>query len=329
MPDIIQVGLGPIGQQMVEYALQRPSLNIVGAVDVDPQKIGRDVGEFCGLAPLGILISATLDEAIRKRKPHVALVTTVSSLKAFEPQAVEIARAGIHIVSTCEELFFPWNTQPEIARRIDAVCTENNVVCLGAGVNPGYLMDFLPTVLSGLCQHVKSVNVWRVQDAAVRRIPFQRKIGAGLPLDEFEAKRKAGTLRHVGLPESIDFIAHRLGWKLDRRIEILEPIIAEKGITAGYKPIAKGMVCGVRQVGCGFVGEDEVIRLTFVAAIGQPDPYEQIEIDGVPTVHCRISGGINGDAATCGIALNCIGSVLRSAPGLKTMADIPPVAFLP
>ena len=58
MPDIIQVGLGPIGQQMVEYALQRPSLNIVGAVDVDPQKIGRDVGEFCGLAPLGILISA-------------------------------------------------------------------------------------------------------------------------------------------------------------------------------------------------------------------------------------------------------------------------------
>lgn len=328
MIDIIHVGMGPLGQMMVQHALERKCLNIVGAVDVDPRKAGRDLGEFCDRPPLGIAISPTLAEAIKDRLPQVALVTTVSSLVALEPQVAEIAAAGIHIVSTCEELFFPWRTQPETARRIDETCRRHGVVCLGTGVNPGYLMDFLPTVLSGLCRTVKSVKVWRVQDASVRRIPFQQKIGAGLTLEQFEEKRKAGTLRHVGLPESVDFIAHRIGWTLDRTTQTLEPIIAERDIATGYRPIAKGMARGVRQVGSGFVGDEEVIRLTFVAAVGEPESYEQIEIDGEPPVRSRIAGGVNGDIATCAIALNCIGPVLKSAPGLRTMADVPPIAFL-
>jgi len=325
--DIIHVGMGPLGQMMVQHALERKCLNIVGAVDVDPRKACRDLGEFCDRPPLGIAISPTLAEAIKDRLPQVALVTTVSSLVALEPQVAEIAAAGIHIVSTCEELFFPWRTQPETAQRIDETCRRHGVVCLGTGVNPGYLMDFLPTVLSGLCRNVKSVKVWRVQDASVRRIPFQQKIGAGLTLEQFEAKRNAGTLRHVGLPESVDFIAHRMGWTLGRNTQTLEPIIAEKDIATGYRPIAKGMARGVRQVGSGFVGDEEVIRLTFVAAVGEPESYEQIEIDGEPPVRSRIAGGVNGDIATCAIALNCIGSVLKSAPGLRTMAEIPPVAY--
>jgi hypothetical protein len=327
MINTVHVGIGPIGQKMVKYAVERGCFNIVGAVDPDPDKAGKDLGELCGINPLGITVSSNLDDAIKVEKPEVAIVTTVSSVVAFESQIVELAKAKLHIVATCEELFYPWNTQPELSKRIDEICRENGVVCLGTGVNPGYLMDFLPTVLTAPCQNVKKVEVWRVQDASVRRIPFQQKIGAGLTLEEFEIKRKSGTLRHVGLPESVDFIAKRLGWKLDKNTETLEPVIAEKDINTGYKPITKGMACGVHQVGRGFVGDKEVIALNFKAAVGEPESYEQVRIDGEPEIQSIITGGVNGDIATCAITLNAVRSVLAASPGLKTMGDIPPVAF--
>jgi len=98
---------------------------------------------------------------------------------------------------------------------------------------------------------------------------------------EFEAKKNADTLRHVGLTESVDFIAKRLGWKLDRNVKTLEPIIADKDIRTGYKPISKGMVCGVHQVGKGLVGKREVIVLNFRAAVGESESYDRVEIDEV------------------------------------------------
>jgi hypothetical protein len=250
-------------------------------------------------------------------------VTTVSSLKAFEPQLASLAQRKLPVVSTCEELAFPWRRQPELAQRIDRLCRDHGIACVGTGVNPGFLMDYLPAVLTGLCQKVTGVRVWRIQDASVRRIPFQQKIGAGLTTQQFEAKVRDGSLRHVGLPESVDFIAARLGWPLDKTTESIEPVMAEQAVTTGYQPIAQGMVRGVYQVGRGFVGRDEVITLTFRAVVGEPESYEEIRIEGDPTFRSRIAGGINGDIATCAVTLNVVRSILAVAPGLKTMADLP------
>ena len=327
MINTVHVGIGPLGQKVLRYAVERRSFNIVGAVDPDPEKAGRDLGQLCGIEPLGITIRDNLADAIKGQSVDVALLTTVSSIVALESQVAEIANAKLNIVSTCEELFYPWKTNPEVAKRIDEICRSNGVACVGTGVNPGYLMDLLPTVLSGLCQNVSKVEVWRVQDASVRRVPFQQKIGAGLTLEQFEAKRKAGTLRHVGLPESVDFIAERLGFKLDKSTESLEPVITESQIDTGYKPISKGMACGVQQVGRGFVGDREVITLNFRAAVGEPESYDQVHIDGEPEIKSRIAGGVNGDIATCAITLNAVRSILQAGPGLKTMVQIPPIAY--
>jgi 4-hydroxy-tetrahydrodipicolinate reductase len=327
MINTVHVGIGPLGQKVLRYAVERGCFNIVGAVDPDPEKAGKDLGQLCGIEPLGVTVRDNLADAIKGQSVDVALVTTVSSIVAFESQVAELANAKLNIVSTCEELFYPWKTNSEVAKRIDEICRQNGVACVGTGVNPGYLMDLFPTILSGLCQNVKKVEVWRVQDASVRRIPFQQKIGAGLTLEEFEVKKKAGTLRHVGLPESVDFIAERLGWKLDKNTESLEPVIAENQIDSGYKPISKGMARGVHQVGRGFVGDREVITLNFRAAVGEPESYDQVHIDGEPEIKSRIAGGVNGDIATCAITLNTVRSILRASPGLKTMGQIPPIAF--
>jgi hypothetical protein len=323
MIEIVHVGLGPLGQKMVRSAVERGSFRVVGAVDTDPAKIGKDLGELCGMWRLGVSVCGTLEDAIRGKSPQVAVVTTVSSLAAFEPQVAQFAQAKLPVVSTCEELSFPWRRQPERAQRIDRLCRDHGIACVGTGVNPGFLMDYLPTVLAGLCQKVTAVRVWRVQDASIRRIPFQQKIGAGLTVQEFEVQRRDGTLRHVGLPESVDFIAARLGWQLDETTESIEPVMAERDIDSGYQPIAKGMARGVYQVGRGFRGGAEVITLTFRAAVGEPESYEEIRIEGDPAFSSRIAGGINGDIATCAVTLNVVRSILEVAPGLKTMADLP------
>lgn len=320
---IVQIGLGPLGQKVVRFALERGGMKIVAAVDTDPKKAGRDLGEVCSLKPLGITVSADLQSGLKRRRADVAVFTTVSSLKEHEKQIREAAQAKMSAVSSCEELSFPWRTQPRIAKRIDNLCKKMGVACVGTGVNPGFLMDYLPSVLTSVCQKITKIQITRVQDASKRRIPFQQKIGAGLTRAQFKARVPEGTLRHVGLIESLHMIAHAMNWKLDRTTESLKPVVAREIVTSGYVRIDPGIVCGVDQIAQGYISKKEVIRLEFRAAVGEKESFDSININGTPSIKSTIPWGINGDVATCAIIINAIRSITRVEPGLKTMLDLP------
>ena len=325
---VIQVGLGPIGQGIVKFLLEREGLELVAAVDTAADKIGKDVGQLCGLdKKIGIKVRDDLSETIEDTNPDVAIVSTASSMEKVAPLIEQILSASVAVVTTCEEMAYPWMTQGALSKRLDESARKAGVAVLATGVNPGFLMDFLPLCFTAICQKVEKIKVQRIQDASMRRVPFQQKIGAGLTLEQFEAKRENGTIRHVGLTESMHMIAARLGWKLEKTEDVLEPVVADKEITSGYIPIKPGMVAGVRQTGRGYVNGEEVITLEFVAAVGQNDPADVVEIDGQPKIKSIIPGGINGDVATCAIAVNAIGSIVSAEPGLRTMADMPPITF--
>jgi 4-hydroxy-tetrahydrodipicolinate reductase len=270
-----------------------------------------------------IPIKRTVEEALDGREADVAIVTTLSSLERIEDQLKGLAAAQLNIVSTCEELSYPWETKPQIAERIDEVCKENEVTCLGTGVNPGFLMDYLPAVLSSVCQEVEKVKVTRVQNASSRRIPFQQKIGAGLTDEQFDKKKKNGSLRHVGLPESVYMIARAMNWELDRVEETLVPVRASETITSGHTDIQRGNPSGVEQFGRGFLAGEEKITLHFRAAVGEEKSYDKVEIKGTPSFRSMIDGGVNGDIATSAITVNAVASVMQAKSGLKTMLDIP------
>ena len=327
MANAVVIGLGPLGQKVVRFALQRESIDIVGAVDIAPDKIGKDLGTLCGTKKLGIKVCPDLHTALKTAKADVALLTTVSSLKKLEPQVREIAGHKLNIVSTCEELSFPYASAPAVSKRMDRLCKRHGVTCLGTGVNPGFLMDFLPDILTAVSQNVRKITVRRFQDASPRRVPFQQKIGAGLTRSEVARRKAKGLLRHVGLTESVHMIAHAMKWRLTRVTETLRPIIAARRITSGYTPIRPGMACGVEQFGRGYVGKRQVITLHFRAAVGEPKSFDSVEIKGKPDVLSVIRGGVNGDVATCAIILNAIRSVASAEPGLKTMLDVPAVTF--
>ncbi len=326
--NVLQYGIGPIGAKITKFILDRENIKIVGAVDIDPEKIGKDLGEAAGIGrKLGVIISGNIEEELSRPNIDVVVLTTASGLDSIKPQLSEIVAHRINVVSTCEELTFPWKTNSSFSKEIDEAARLNNVSVLSTGVNPGFLMDFLPSALTAVSKDVEKILVERIQNAQFRRIPFQRKIGAGLTPGEFRKRIDDGSLRHVGLTESMHMIASKLGWELDKTEDIIEPVIAEERTEAGELIIEKGNALGVRQTGRGFSDGEELITLNFIAAVGQPSPKDRIFIKGTPDIDMTIKDGVNGDTATCAITVNAIEAVLNAEPGLRTMIDIPIVGW--
>lgn len=320
---LVQYGVGPIGIGLVKYALQKEGIKIVGAIDIDKNKVGKDLGELAVGKNLGIKVTDDADGLFRRTKPDVVLHSTGSYLKDVKPQLFEVMDAGADLISTCEELSYPFLKHPDISKELDAKARKKGVTLLGTGVNPGFVMDTLVITATGVCQDVRKISSFRIQDASVRRLPFQRKIGAGLTLAEFKAKVTEGTIRHVGFAESIAMIASALGWKLDRIEERVEPKIAEKSVASEHIRVEAGQAAGVDQTAWGIRNEEKVITLNLQAYLGCPEPRESIVVEGHPPIELTIKGGIHGDIATSAVVVNCIPRVINAQPGLSTMKDLP------
>jgi len=317
----VQIGLGPMGSSICRLAIEKEGIEIVGAVDL--MNVGKDVSEVLGLrGKLGVRVTDDV-KSVLTTKPDIVLHSTVSSLKMAEDQLETILKAKVSVISTCEELAYPWDIQDDIAYRLDSIARENKVVILGTGVNPGFCMDTFPIALTAVCQSVVHVRVARVQDARSRRLSFQKKIGAGCNLDEFEQMKKTGKLRHMGLRESTGMIAAAMGWSIEDYDETIEPVIADKEIRSDYFTVMKGQPAGVAQIATAKVSGRETIRMEFKAYLGAPDSYDTIWITGVPNLEVTVNGGIQGDLATSAIVTNAIPRVLSASPGLKTMKDMP------
>jgi 2,4-diaminopentanoate dehydrogenase len=317
---VICFGLGPIGSGLARVVASRPDFQIVGAVDVDPAKVGQDAGRAIGLdRDLKIKVSSDAAKVLAK-KADVVLHCTSSSLKLVEPQLTQIIRAKHNIVSTCEELAMPWG-QGAVAKRIDALAKKNKVTVLGTGINPGFMMDTLPIALTGVCQTVTSVRVNRVVDASKRRKPLQAKIGTGMTVQEFN--QKAGKqIRHVGLTESVALLARTLRWKLDKVEETIAPVVATQPIKTEYYQVEPGFVTGVEQYGYGVVDGKRVIELHLKMCVDAGDGVDEVWLEGTPSIHSRITG-VHGDLSTAAVATNSIRRIVAAPPGLVTMADIP------
>ncbi|MGD8627366.1 MAG: dihydrodipicolinate reductase [Anaerolineae bacterium] len=320
---IIQYGLGPIGSAVARHVVARAGIALVGGIDIDPDKVGRDVGEVIGLSqPLGFGVANNLKGVLARTEADAVLHTTSSYFDLFKDQVVEILEAGLDVVSTAEELSFPWLAHPEEAAEIDAVAKRAGKTVLGTGVNPGFIMDALPLSLTAICQRVEQIAVTRVINASLRRGPFQAKIGSGMTVEAFNAKMAEGRMGHVGLPESVGMVLTTLGKTLVGYESDVEPVVADSPVETEFFEVEPGMVRGLKQVARGYSEEGEFITLTFIAALEAGEDGDTIEISGEPNLEVKLKG-TNGDIATVAIAVNAIRRVVEAAPGLVTMVDLP------
>ena len=324
------VGLGPIGIEVGKALAGRPNIELLGAADPADAVAGKTLSDVLGSLMPGVTVdssaAALYARSSRQRdRQDVAVLCTGSRLESVLSQIEEAVEAGMHVVSTCEELAYPELRNPLLARRINQKAIEHNVAVLGTGVNPGLVMDRLALAAAAACARVDRVKVTRVVDAAKRRGPLRAKVGAGLTREEFVsgvAKKKLG---HVGLSESAAIIAQGLGFPIEEITETIEPVLAKQE-TDG---IAAGRVLGLHQIALVQAGDEAKVVLDLTMAVGVADPADLIDIEGDPPVHLIVSGGFHGDRATVGCVVNAIPFIVGAPAGLHTVVTLPLFGLFP
>lgn len=315
------LGLGDIGRAIARAASAHPRLELVGAVDSDPRLSGRPLSELLGDAGGEVKVTRELAAIAGKLRGGALLVATSSKVEAVAPQLEAAFRAGLHVVSTCEELAYPWLYHEELADKIDAAARRAGVCAVGTGVNPGFVLDRLLAVAGACSGRIVRAHAERVVDARQRRPALQRKVGAGLTEAEFDKLAEQDAIGHVGLAESCALAALGLGLDCDEVEEELAPVIAEEDVPG--TAVKNGLVAGIYQQARGFSEGREVVRLELTIAVGAEPAGDVIRIEGEPSVELEVKGGYPGDLATAWAVVNAVPSVVRSEPGLLTVLDLP------
>ena len=325
---VVQYGVGPIGASIARLMRQKHALEIVGAIDKDPAKAGKDLGELVGDSPWGVKVS---DDASAVLDGHVDVVvhSTSSYLESIMDQLLGCIEAGCCVVSTCEELAYPFRKHPKLSSQLDEAAKEEGVALVGTGVNPGFVMDKLVLTLAAAAQRVDSARATRIVDASLRRLPLQKKIGAGMTPDEFRAQVAAGVIKHHGLPESVAMVSDGLGLAVDEITETIEPVIASEIVKTEFLEVAAGQVAGVHQIARGIGGGKEHIFMELKMYVGAKNPADTVELQGEPRLTLTIPGGTHGDVATAAVVVNAIPVLLAAPAGLRSSRDLPLGFFAP
>lgn len=332
---VIQQGLGEIGKGILRGFIER-GYEVIGAIDIRDDLVGKKLKDIGIEGDAGNLkIERDWREILKKEKVDIFSNSTLSSFLELLPELEEIIKSGNvrGIISTCEELSFPYLRFYNQACSLDQMLRHQEMSLLATGVNPGFVMDTLPLVATAPCLNVERIEVERVMNASKRREAFQRKIGAGTTEEEFKKLVRDGKIRHVGLSESTAMIAVGLGYDLqDKDLKIVEsipePIIARKDLKTQFVEVKKGNPSGVYQYAYCSYKEKKIVSLDFKAAVDIEESYDSTKVfekgKNEPTIYLKAIGGIFGDSATVSMVLNCAPFLLEATPGLKTMLDVPP-----
>ena len=332
---LLLVGTGQMGAGIARLALGKPRLALVGVWARRADRAGHDAGPLLGLGrDIGLPIAGDLAELVRSSRPQVAIQATCSRLvDAFDEIAL-LLQAGVNVISIAEEMAWPAAASPALAARLDALAVENGASLVGTGVNPGFVLDWLPIVLSGACAEVRAVHAERVNDLSPYGPTVLRGQGVGLTPAQFETGLRDGSVvGHLGFPQSIRMIAAALGWEIERLEEQREPIVSTVPRRTPFVQVETGQVAGCRHTATAWSRGRPVITLVHPQQI-HPGlegvrTGDSIRLEGTPVIHLAGSPEIPGGIATQALAVNLVPRILDAAPGLHAVTDLPPAHALP
>jgi len=321
----LHIGVSTIGQEVIKACISRNRSIPAGAVDINPAMVGKPLSEVAPGVAADAVIYGSLQEALQAGPWDVAVLCTASALSSIRRDLETLISAGIDVVSTSEELAYPELQNPVAYGELNAAAEAAGVTVVGTGVNPGFVLDLLPVIMTRPCVEVHSVRCARIVNTMRRRRQLQLKLGAGLEVEEFERRKSAGAIGHVGLRESAALIARGLGWEFDLKAveHTLEPVVAEQTVSSDYVTVGAGQVLGAEETISFSPGHGRLLSLHLRMRLGEPEEYDEVVVEGTPAIHTRIIGGIHGDAATAGCTANILAQTIKARPGMLTVLDLP------
>ncbi|MDD3123773.1 MAG: 2,4-diaminopentanoate dehydrogenase [Candidatus Izemoplasmatales bacterium] len=323
-------GFGAMGSGMARMILNKQGFDIVGICDMYDKLVGKSMYEVLNIDVQNhdVKISNNIETLIESTKPEIVLLATDSYTNAAFPKIKFLVEHGCNVISTAEEMAYPYAKEPILSKELNDLAKRNNVTILGTGVNPGMMMDLLAITLTGIMRDVKDFNITRVNSLSPFGKTVMEEQGVGFSVSEFNEKREKGLIAgHVGFIESTHMIANALGLKVTDFHQSMDPIITDVDRKSPYGYSKKGDVCGVDMRSYSKLSNYNSINMRHPQQIepelGGVKTRDSIEITGQPFVNMTISPEIDGGIGTIAICVNMIPHVINANPGLKTMIDLP------
>lgn len=328
---VVVWGLGSMGSGIAKMVLSKKGFTIVGAIDMDPNKVGKKLYEILNVEANEdntCTVTKNAEDVIKKGFADVCLMATASFTKVVFPLIKMAAEAGMNVVTTAEEMSYPRALDPELSNQLDKIAKKNQVSILGTGVNPGFIMDLVVIMLTGVCDHVDSLNVTRINDLACFGKAVMVEQGIGLKPEEFIQGVKDDTVvGHVGFLQSFGMFEEAFGVKFDDIRQEKEPIVTTVPRATDIVSVNAGDVAGCRQLGCANLGKKTFVTMEHPQQIRpemeQVETGDYITVHGTPNLNLQIKPEIPGGIATIAICVNMVPLIINSEPGLKTMLDLP------
>lgn len=320
MKPIFIFGLGEIGKIVLRNLIKKEGIKLAGVVDIDPEKVGKSVYEITGIEEFkNVYVEKDAEKVLKKKKNGVVIHLTSSYIKDVIDQYFLILDTGHNIITTTEEMTDPYLKHPRLAKKLCEKAKKKKKAIVPTGVNPGFVMDLLPIIFSGVFEEIHGINIERINNASKRRYPLQRKIGSGLTPSEFKEKWEKREIGHVGLAESGSIIARTLKLKIKNLEETCDPKIAKSYIKTDFFEVNPGYVCGILHKVKIDTQENIKINLFLEMSLDAENPRDTIYIEGKPSLRLEIPGSLPGDESTASIATNWINKIFEIPPGLWTI----------
>lgn len=328
---VITWGLGAMGSGIAKMILNKKGMRIVDAIDADPNKAGKKLFEVIGVEPNeynDIIVKKGPEDAIKEEVADIAIIATSSFCRTVFPMIKLSVEAKMNVITTAEEMSYPKTSDPELAEAMDKLAKQNGVAVLGTGINPGFIMDFSPIILTGVCEDIEYIKISRINDLSPFGKSVMDEMGVGLDPEDFEKKAKDGEIvGHVGFLQSFGMFEEALGIKFTKVTQKIEPIVTKVPRSTNIVSIKPGEVAGCKQTGYAYIGDKVFIEMIHPQQIcperENVDTGDFIDIKGKPTIKLHIKPEIPGGIGTIAICVNMVPHVLNASPGLKTMLDLP------
>ncbi len=336
---VVQCGLGAIGSEVVRLILEKQNLEVVAVGGTRDEIVGKDLGQIIGLGhDLGIKVARKSKELFRTVEAEVVVLTTLSHFEEIYETVKDALEAGKNVISSCEDAIFPWTRNPDLAQEIDELAKTKNVTFLATGINPGFMMDYLPIMLTTIMKRVDKITIDRVANMASCGLVDWELFGYGKSIEAFNeglAKGKIGGF--IAFRQIMEMIAKALNWgKIDYKEEKMG-LVSKSRRVAKSGVVEPNTVHSVKQVAHGFRLGREVMTYKEYFVIN-PDRIEDgLEvgnftlIEGEPSVEVNAKGEQASQMAltTAARVVNSIPGLVLARPGLLTVDELPPSPCLP
>lgn len=329
---VVQCGIGAMGKEIVRMLAKNPGVELVGAVDTDPEKVGHDVSTIADCETLDVQVSDDLDEVLGATEPHVVgYATTAATAEDMLDDVLVCLQSGANVISSNAGFFYPYHTDPVLARKVDRIARINDSSVLCTGLNPGFALDTLVVALTGVSASIDSIEASRTVDFSPYGAGVLEPGGFGLDPDTWERLRDAGDLAgHSSFEAQVRMITDGIGLDVDAVIEReFDPVIAAeyRHVQSDYQDIEAGEVAGFRQSYAALVDDEPVVTIS-LAAVVNPDASglecgDRIAIRGVPNTTIETETPFTPGPTTWATLVNAIPTVINADPGLRTMLDLP------